>query len=423
MEKCIFEKVDECIYKEVLDNGLEVYLYPNKKTKNFYITISVKYGSSVLKYKVNNEINEIIPGSAHFLEHKVMAISENKKFSKKIKEYGSIANAWTNSYGTNYNIFGSKNIYENIKLLLDIFYNTNINDKNVEEEKGIIGEEIDMYKDKINMYMTETLCKSIFKNAYPKNTTVGERSDIAKITANSLNKIYNDYYIPNNTFIIVCGDFDNKKCLDLIKKQIKKYNPIKKELPEKVIEKEPLKVNKDFIQIEKNVECERVKIGFKFNKDILGISDDNLIRYYLDIIFSCYISPTSKIFEKYKNEELFYDGGYGVTLVEDKIVIIVSAACINADRFIKEVLKDIKKLNINKEDFERKKKLYLKSYIMDFDNIEDIEYNICMSLMVDGYINYKEYSQIINLDYKEALRIIKLLKFDNYSIVKCIEKE
>ena len=60
---------------------------------------------------------------------------------------------------------------------------------------------------------------------------------------------------------------------------------------------------------------------------------------------------------------------------------------------------------------------------MDFDNIEDIEYNICMSLMVDGYINYKEYSQIINLDYKEALRIIKLLKFDNYSIVKCIEKE
>ena len=43
--------------------------------------------------------------------------------------------------------------------------------------------------------------------------------------------------------------------------------------------------------------------------------------------------------------------------------------------------------------------------------------------MVDGYINYKEYSQIINLDYEEALRIIKLLKFDNYSIVKCIEKE
>ena len=63
------------------------------------------------------------------------------------------------------------------------------------------------------------------------------------------------------------------------------------------------------------------------------------------------------------------------------------------------------------------------AYILDFDNIDDIEYNICMSLFVDGYINYKEYSDIINLNYEEADRIIKLLNFDNYSIVKCKQKE
>ena len=36
-----FKKVDEKIYTEKLDNGLEVYLYKTDKTKNFYITMDV----------------------------------------------------------------------------------------------------------------------------------------------------------------------------------------------------------------------------------------------------------------------------------------------------------------------------------------------------------------------------------------------
>ncbi len=420
MEKCSFEKVDECIYKETLDNGLEIYMYPTKKTKNFYITISVKYGARIQKYKINNEINSVIPGSAHFLEHKVMALSENKSFSNRINKYGSLANAWTNNYGTNYNIWGSNNIYENIKLLLDIFYNTNINDKNVEEEKGIIGEEIDMYKDKLGSFLSRELYKCLFHKEFVINSVVGERSDIKKLTSKSLNKIYNDYYVPNNTFITICGDFDTDKCLNLIKNHLKKYNLKRKQIPEMIKVKEPLKVKKDYQLIEKNIEGEKVKIGFKIKKDIFNIDDDNLIRYYLDIIFSIYVSPTSLLFEEYKKKDLFYDGGYSIYIFGDYLIIEVDASCINADLFIENVLKDINNINISEDEFERKKKIYLKYYITDFDYIENIEYNICMSLLVDGYINYNEYSTINNMTYKEAKRIMNLLKFDNYSIIKCI---
>ena len=79
-----FKKVDEKVYIEKLDNGLEVYLYKTDKTKNFYITISVKYGARITKYKVGNRVVDVIPGSAHFLEHKVMALSENKEIINKI---------------------------------------------------------------------------------------------------------------------------------------------------------------------------------------------------------------------------------------------------------------------------------------------------------------------------------------------------
>ena len=140
--------------------------------------------------------------------------------SKRINDLGSLANAWTSYYGTNYNIFGSINLRENLKLLLDIFYNTNINEKNVEEEKGIIGEEIDMYKDQLDGLLSQKLFNNLFHESYVKNTVLGERSDIEKITAKHLNQIYKDFYATNNTFIVVCGDFDENEVLEDIKKNI-----------------------------------------------------------------------------------------------------------------------------------------------------------------------------------------------------------
>ena len=80
-----FRKVDEELFIETLDNGITVYMYPTKKTKNFYLSISVKYGACVEKYKVGNKVFDIIPGSAHFLEHKVMALSENVEISTTVK--------------------------------------------------------------------------------------------------------------------------------------------------------------------------------------------------------------------------------------------------------------------------------------------------------------------------------------------------
>ena len=266
MEKKTFAGVDESLFIEKLNNGIDVYLYNTNKTKNFYISISVKYGANITKYKINNKIVNVIPGSAHFLEHKVMALSENVEISRRINDLGSLANAWTNYHGTNYNIFGSINIEENIKLLLDIFYHTNINEKCVNEEKGIIGEEIDMYKDQINSYMYDKIYYNLFNKSYVKNTVVGERNDIEKITAKSLNRIYSDYYIPNNTFIIVTGNFDQNKIMELIKNYLNNLNLKRKELPKEVKIKDNDKVCIEYEEIKRDTEDVRVKYALKINR-------------------------------------------------------------------------------------------------------------------------------------------------------------
>ena len=413
-----FKKVDEKIYTEKLDNGLEVYLYKTDKTKNFYVTISVKYGARITKYKKGNKVIDVIPGSAHFLEHKVMALSENKEISKRINDLGSLANAWTSYYGTNYNIFGSINLIENLKLLLDIFYNTNITEKSVEEEKGIIGEEIDMYKDQIDSFMYTKLFDNLFNKSYCKHTVVGEREDIAKITAKSLTNVYNDYYVPNNTFIVVTGNFDTEEVMTTIKEYMKKLNQKPKELPKRIKEKEVETVSIPYEEIKKDMENTRVKYAIKMKKNIFGIKDDNILKDYLGIILSNNFSATSELFERYKDNEIVIGMNYGINVIDDYLIININALTNDGNKFIENIEKDIKKLKLNKEEFERKKKKYLKSYILDFDNIEDVEYLISLSLMMDGKIDYNEYDKLVNLNYKEANRIMKLINYDNVSVIR-----
>jgi predicted Zn-dependent peptidase len=422
MKKQVFEKVNETVYVETLDNGIEVYLYPTNKTKNFYISISVKYGANVTKYKVDNKEYDIIPGSAHFLEHKVMALSENESVSRRINSLGSLANAWTNYYGTNYNIFGSINLIENLKLLLDIFYNTDINEKCVNEEKGIIGEEIDMYKDQINTLMYDHLYNNIFNNSYVKNTVVGTREDIDKITAKSLNKVYSDYYVPNNTFIIVTGDFDVDEVINVIKNYMNKLNLKKKTIPERIIEKEIDKVNVELEELNIPTEDYRIKYALKIPRKNFKIKNDTFLRYYLGIILSSNFSTTSPLFEKYKRDGLIINMNFATNVVDDYVVIIIGAVCREDEPFITRLKSDLENLEISKVDFERKKKLFLKSYITDFDNIEDIEYNICESILIDGKINYNEYSEIMNMNYEEACDILKSFSYDIFSIIKTIKK-
>ena len=421
MKENIFETVNEKVYKETLDNGIDVYLYPTNKTKNFYISISVKYGARITKYKVDNEVINVIPGSAHFLEHKVMALSENKEVSKRINELGSLANAWTNYYGTNYNIFGSINLIENLKLLLDIFYNTNINEKCVNEEKGIIGEEIDMYKDDINSFLYYKLFDNLFNKSYVKHTVVGERSDIEDITAKSLNRIYDDYYSPNNTFIIVTGNFDKDDVIEVIHEYMDKLKLKKKNIPKRITEKESNEVCVSYEEIKKDSDNIRVKYAIKMNKKLFNIKSDTLLRYYVSIILSSNFSSSSALYEKYKNEDLIINMSSGVNIIDDYLIVIINATCKDGDKFINALKGDIKHLSLNKKSFERKKKLFVKSYILDFDNLEDVEYNICESILMDGFVDYKELTHIKEMNYEVASSILSKFDYENVSILRTIK--
>lgn len=417
MKKIVFDKVDENIYYEKINNQVDLYLYPVNKTKNFYITITVKFGAKVMKYKLGDNIYDVIPGSAHFLEHKVMSFSEDPRIVNMINSLGLQANAYTSWDVTNYNLYGSENIEESIKLLLDMFYKPNITLKNVEEEKGIICEEIDMTNDRLETMVSFRLFDNLFNSSYLNNTILGTKDDINSLTYKKLMKVYDDFYVPENTFITVCGSFDKDKVYNVINDYIKGLKLKNKKAP-KVIkkrEKDNIKVNLE--KVYKRVSCPKVRIGYKINKKIFNIKDNNKLYAYIHIILSSNISCGSALYDKYINEKLVLGLGISKGIFDNHLVISVNATTYDAKKFVDRINKDINHLTLSKEDFERKKKLYLKSYILEFDDIINVESLITDHIIDKNKINPNVYNDIMSLKYEEALDVMKRLKFDNYSVI------
>ena len=75
MEKIRIKKLEEDVYYEKLDNGLEVFLYNKDDVFTSYVTFTTKYGSVYNDFIPigENDMKSFPKGIAHFLEHKVFA--------------------------------------------------------------------------------------------------------------------------------------------------------------------------------------------------------------------------------------------------------------------------------------------------------------------------------------------------------------
>ena len=100
----IDERLNEKIYFEHLDNGLDVILYPKKGATNYYAMYATHFGSLNYKFKApgDSEITVVPDGVAHFLEHKLFEEEDGINALDKLSKIGANANAYTTFNHTAY---------------------------------------------------------------------------------------------------------------------------------------------------------------------------------------------------------------------------------------------------------------------------------------------------------------------------------
>lgn len=396
----------EIVYKEVLDNGLTVYLYPTNKSKNFYITVSTHFGAEVMSYKKNNKVYDVTKGSAHFLEHRVMDFTKNVDAMNKINELGSIVNAYTTYKGTNYNLYGVEDIYTNMGLLFDRVFKANIKKEDVEMERGIILEEYYMYDADPYYKAQTTLLKNCFNSSFIKYLVIGTEDGIKTVSYKELNRLYKDFYTLDNMFIVVTGNFILEDVLNYINNYMKGIKTTKCNC--KVIKPvENYKVNVSYEELTGSTDEAKIVIGYKVKNS--NPKKKIINRLLMDMILSENFDKTGSSYLRLMNEGL-NRFSYFVEEVDDYFLIAFTGSTNEYEKFTNIIDEEIKNLDFTKEALERKTKGYISNLILSFEYNENVEDNITSGLF--------DYNKVLN-DMESIIKKVTLN--DVKEVIKCID--
>ena len=206
--------------KTTLKNGLRIIAVPQKSSQAVTVLILVGTGS---KYETR-EIN----GVSHFLEH--MMFKGTKKRATPIEvvepldKVGGIYNAFTGQDFTGYFAKVETSQFElAFDWVSDIFLNSLLPQKEIEKEKKVIVEEINMIYDHPMSYVGEVLWPKLLYGNQPAGWDIaGTKESIRNITRSNLINYRQKQYVPSNTILCIAGNFNEQKSNKLIQKYFAK---------------------------------------------------------------------------------------------------------------------------------------------------------------------------------------------------------
>lgn len=429
MDKIVINKVNEEVYKETLDNGLTVFLYKKPGVIKNYAYFQTKYGA------INNEFipygkdkyRKFPLGIAHFLEHKLFESEDNEKLFNFFEENGAYINAFTSYEKTVYYFNTIDNFELCLNKLIDFVQSPYFTCENVESEKGIIGQEIDMVNDNPNRFLYRMLHYNILENSAYKYDIAGSRSDIKEITKEDLYDCYNTFYHPKNMILTIAGDIDIDAILKLIKenqskKEFKKDHQIKQKEY-----KETNNVPEVFKKYEHNVT--ENKYGFVYKMNFPKMDDEKkfLFSKYIDIFFMILFGPASDFEEKMVKEKVvksYLNWNYEFLNNENFTLLAYFLSDANDDKLLRVKLEEKLKSRENmKEEFLLYKKNLLANFIRNFDYTDSVTGFIRMVNEQFPSILSNYYELLENLNYEDFIKIIDELHFDIFSEVVLEKKE
>lgn len=416
-------KLKEKLYVEKLENGLTVMILPRKTTQKKYAMWGVNFGS-IDNHFINPDNNKEIKipdGVAHFLEHKMFEQENGINSLDALSSLGVDANAYTTNDYTTYLFECTDNFYEALDELMDYVQHPYYTDENVEKEKGIIGQEINMYDDypTWKVYMNAMEC--LYHNNPVKLDIAGTIESITPITKETLYDCYNTFYTPSNMLMVITGDFEPEKLIQEIKNRIVK-NENKGEI-KRIYPEEPEEINKEKIEAVMDVNNPIFVIAIK-DKTLENETEQVKKHIAIEILLNIIAGKSSKLYkELYEKGMVMSPLDLDYEFSKQYAHIAISGQSNEPERVMEELKKEIEKLKkegLEKQQFERIKKKIYGDYITEYNDIS----GVARMLMADYFkgINSFEYIENHKQVTKEYAEKILREIFDENKMVISIVK-
>ena len=405
----------------VLDNGLTIYLYNDKRRHSTFFQFNTYCGGMTKHFIYNNKEYSLSDGVAHILEHYIVECNPKGNFLNELGKKQMSTNASTSTYITRYYFETVENVEFGIKTMLEGIYNISFNKRKLEKLKNPIFQEIRGRQDNKFYHINRRRMNNLFKNMDYRDIG-GTIKEVSGVTTDQLKVLYKAFYHPKNQFIIIAGNFNKEEVLSLINDfydnlEFDEYNT--KLIPYK----NTIKVNKKEDSFSFLTPTEFVDIAVKI--DINNYSNVELLDldFYLNSYLNGSFGVTSNIHKKLTDNKIIVDYIYTrVIPMKTCFILTIGAYTYDVNKFKEEVLNELKNNSFDKEQFELDKKLAIMNIILRDENIFKMIMPFINNVEFFNYPYLDQVDDVKRLTFDEYRNIINNLDFSNYSIMTVIPK-
>ncbi len=264
-----------------LSSGLSVLRIPMPGVKSVTVLALANTGS---RYETAKE-----QGIAHFFEHIVFKGTNNypdaQVLAGAIDAIGADFNAFTSKEYTGYYVkSASDHLETSLDVVSDMLLAPKILQDDIDREKGVIIEEINMYEDTPMRQIGNLFESLVFDGSGLGHDILGTKETVSSITSQDFRRFLKKWYGLSNLVLVVSGDaslVESDKTLELITKYFSKETETReaKRVDTHALSQKELKISKDILSVTyKRTEQAHLCMGW------LGLDREDDRRYALTLL-------------------------------------------------------------------------------------------------------------------------------------------
>ena len=412
MKKKVYKNIQETVYYTTLSNKMKVYLLykPGFTEKTAFIATKFGHFDSNRFITVDGKKVKIPYGAAHFLEHRMFSV-DGADASELFALYGAQCNAYTTYEKTAYYFSTQRNFYKCLEVLLNMMNNFSSTDKQIENEKSIIIQEMNMYKENPSHLLNSTAFEQAYIKHPIRHDIIGTEKSIKNTNAKTLKSIFETFYDPSNLSLVICGDINHIELEKFLNDHLLTQKNLKRILPIKI--NEPKEVKSEYKEIFlSTIKIPRFALVYKLNA-IKNKKEKDKMYFCYNLILDYLFSSSGKLSERWLQD------GILTSLLDYSISSNIDLDCIifyNINTNIQEVVSNIKKvfnsqniLNITQTEFDDLKKTHFGATIRAYESVMGLSSYYVADLFTSSSDFFDEVEEVKNLtiqDMEEAFKKI-----------------
>ncbi len=393
--------IDFKVEKYSLENGMTVLLHQDQNIPQVYHQLLVKTGSK--------DEEEGKTGLAHLFEH-MMFRGTNKytgeEYEERLASIGATNNAFTSRDYTAYEItLPSHKLEMVLEMETERLKSLRLTQSNLDKEVEVVKEERREQTDNNPNEIFEPMMNLIFKTHSYGRPIIGWMQDLEKMSLEDCKEFYHSHYAPNNSILVLAGDFEIEKARKWIQKYYGSLKP--SQLKKKSFPEEALQTKQRKVTLKRAVQAPTLAFAYR------GPKAGEHEAYSLEVLNRILSNGESSRLHQslvYKQKLALSVGGFYYTLKEDGIFLIfirlVPGGSLKKAKqlFLSEINKVIS-LEVSKKELLKSVRSIMNDYVSSVKTLSGKANSLSLN---EAYFNdYRELFKDLDRYKKVTLNTIK----------------